>query len=189
MRQSWALQASRAHRLIQNGDTLALAMRDGGIALLDVATGRERGVLRGHTGRVTCLAELPQRNLLVSGSDDRTLRLWDLNTMEELCVLRGHTDKVWDVVVSPDGKTIFSGSGDYTIRRWGTRPLRDLLRARDEYSQAMLRLEPMVGSLFLHLHKASAVADRIEQDSSLADRDRQIALQLVLEHSSAGSNH
>lgn len=84
---------------------------------------------------MTCFAELPKRNVLISGSDDRTVRVWDLKSMEELCVLRGHDDKIWDLAVTADGETIYSASGDYTIRRWDTRPLRDLLRAAADGTQ------------------------------------------------------
>lgn len=184
----WTHKSNRIHRLIQDGATLALSRPDNGIALVDVATGHERGVLRGHTGRVTCFAEMPQRDLLISGADDRTVRVWSLASLEELCVLRGHDDKIWDLAVAADDETIYSASGDYTIRRWDARPLRDLLRARDDYGQAQRRLESVVHSLFDQLGDASAVADQIEQDDSLANRERQIALQLILTNSSADSS-
>ncbi|MGE3181584.1 MAG: protein kinase [Phycisphaerae bacterium] len=189
VRRTWTHKSNLIHFLIQNGAMLVLPRSDNGIALLDVTTGRERGVLHGHTGKVTCFSEWPQHNLLISGADDRTVRVWDLKSMEELCVLRGHDDKIWALAVTPDGETIYSASGDYTIRRWNMRPLRDLLRARDQYRHTQQRLQPLVISLFEQLRDARAVADRIEQDNSLTDRERQIALQLVLAQSSTHSNH
>jgi serine/threonine protein kinase/WD40 repeat protein len=182
--QSWTYSTTRMHTLVRDGAVLALATPDGGIALLDVASGREIGVLRGHTGKVLCFAELPgaSRNTsgLISGADDRTIRLWDLDAMDELTVLRGHTDTVWDLAVTPDGKTVFSASGDYTIRRWDTRPLRDILAARTEYKRIAEKLTPRVNALLDEREGPAAAADHIAADKTLSKREHQIAQQLLL---------
>jgi WD40 repeat protein len=46
-----------------------------------------RGLPAGHEGRVTGLAALPGQ-LLLSCSEDRSLRVWDLQTMKQLHVSR-----------------------------------------------------------------------------------------------------
>lgn len=39
---------------------------------------KEMEYLKGHGGKVTCLAITPDGNFLVSGSEDKTIRIWDL---------------------------------------------------------------------------------------------------------------
>jgi WD40 repeat protein len=46
------------------------------IRVWNLKTGREVRVLQGHTSLVTSVAVAPNRSLLVSGSEDRTVRIW-----------------------------------------------------------------------------------------------------------------
>lgn len=52
---------------------------NGTIRLRDVATGKVRAVLRGHTREVNSVAFSPDGETIVSGSGDNTIRLWKLN--------------------------------------------------------------------------------------------------------------
>ncbi len=52
---------------------------DHGIRVWDVATGRCKGTLDGHTGDVRCLAVSGDR--LVSGSGDKTAKVWRTEAM------------------------------------------------------------------------------------------------------------
>ncbi len=54
--------------------------------------------------------------IIVSASDDKTVRLWDRNG-NQLAVCRGHEDGVTCVCVTKDGR-IVSGSKDKTVRVW-----------------------------------------------------------------------
>ena len=56
--------------------------------------------------------------LLVSGSDDNTVRLWDPMTGTCRAILEGHSDLVRAVAFSPDGELLASGSDDNTVRVW-----------------------------------------------------------------------
>jgi WD40 repeat protein len=58
--------------------------------------------------------------MIVSGSDDNTIRLWDVNNdnnMECIKILEGHTSWITSIAVLPNGM-IVSGSWDKTIRVW-----------------------------------------------------------------------
>jgi WD40 repeat protein/predicted Ser/Thr protein kinase len=90
------------------------------VRLWDVTTGKERlPPLRGHTKPVRSMAFAPGRNLLATGSEDRTIKLWDLATGQERITLHGHSADVWSVAFSVDGTTLASaGYTDRTVRLW-----------------------------------------------------------------------
>ncbi|KAK6015621.1 WD domain, G-beta repeat protein [Ostertagia ostertagi] len=77
-------------------------------------------VLRGHEEHViTCLQI--QGDMLVTGSDDNTLRVWSIEQGKLLFTLVGHTGGVWTSQLSTDGKYIISGSTDRTVKVWSAK--------------------------------------------------------------------
>lgn len=73
----------------------------------------------GHEGSVNAVAFAPDGRLIVSGSQDATLRLWQPTTGIAIGVpLKGHGSQVHSVSFSPDGTRIASGSADRTIQLW-----------------------------------------------------------------------
>jgi WD40 repeat protein len=75
------------------------------------------GPFTGHTDSVTSVAFSPDGQLIVSGSEDRTIRVWNATTGETAAgPFTGHTRSVESVAFSPDGQHIVSGSKDRTIR-------------------------------------------------------------------------
>ena len=79
-------------------------------------------VLSGHTAllRTVATTDLDGRPVIISGSDDNTIRIWDPTTGTTLRTLIGHTDWIRSVTTAQlDGRTvIISGSNDRTIRIW-----------------------------------------------------------------------
>ena len=67
-------------------------------------------VLTGHAEDVTKLAFAANGNLLVSGSDDGTVRLWQLPSVDEPRAIVRHEDAVIGMWVSPDGRLLFTAS-------------------------------------------------------------------------------
>ncbi|MFI5378271.1 MAG: family 16 glycoside hydrolase [Tepidisphaerales bacterium] len=64
------------------------------------------------------MAVSPDGKLVVSGSDDMTVRVWDLAAGKQTHCFEGHTGAVTSVAFSPDGKLVASGSEDHTARVW-----------------------------------------------------------------------
>ena len=58
------------------------------------------------------------KEILVSGSEDRTIKLWNKNTGNLLRTLRGHGNWVWTVAFDSND-ILASGSRDNTIKLWG----------------------------------------------------------------------
>ena len=82
--------------------------------LLALPSGTQIATLQGHTDDVNCL--VVHKNILYSGSDDRTIRAWNLDTNECITALQGHTDDVRCLIVH--NNILYSGSEDNTICTW-----------------------------------------------------------------------
>ena len=54
--------------------------------------------------------KIENRLLVVSGSDDKTVRVWDVSTGQCEATWEGHSEWVNSVCFSPDGKRVVSGS-------------------------------------------------------------------------------
>jgi len=66
----------------------------------------------GHINVVNCVALSPDNQLVVSGSDDKTVRLWDVQTGIQIKCLKGDVSFVPYVAFSFDGKWIAAACRD-----------------------------------------------------------------------------
>ncbi len=56
--------------------------------------------------------------LLVSSSDDKSVRLWNLDTGLAISTLTGHSQSVKSLAFNPDGTILATGSDDQTVKLW-----------------------------------------------------------------------
>ncbi len=56
--------------------------------------------------------------IIISVSDDNTVKIWDTADGSVIHTLKGHTRSITHVALSPDGLRIVSGSRDETIKIW-----------------------------------------------------------------------
>jgi tetratricopeptide (TPR) repeat protein len=152
-----------------DGQTLALASREGTLQLWEVATGTLLEALKGHSGSVQAVAFSPDGRTLASGGADQTIRLWNVPTRRELMQLDpGGTElgSVLTLAFSPDGKQLVTGGEHATTSFWSAAPvvwndpdraaerLRLLLKSSADF-QSRIRMS----SENLRLHEALAKLD------------------------------
>lgn len=74
--------------------------------------------LKGHRSPVTCIVFHPVYSLLVSTSEDGTIKVWDHETGEFEKTLKGHTNAVQHACFSENGELLASASADLSIKLW-----------------------------------------------------------------------
>ncbi|KAJ3126447.1 POC1 centriolar protein A [Nowakowskiella sp. JEL0407] len=72
----------------------------------------------GHSHWVNAVAINSDGNMIVSGSNDCTVKLWNVSTGKEVRTLIGHTGPVNDVAIDSERNIVVSGSSDNTIKIW-----------------------------------------------------------------------
>ena len=98
----------------------------GSVYVWDARSGAMQFRLRGHPGRVLCLAFSPDSRLIASGGaphDPRPLAaedvlLWSARSGEIVHRLRGHSGRVNGVAFSGDGKWLAAACEDGAVRLW-----------------------------------------------------------------------
>uniref|UniRef100_A0A6M2DDV9 Lissencephaly-1 homolog n=1 Tax=Xenopsylla cheopis TaxID=163159 RepID=A0A6M2DDV9_XENCH len=74
--------------------------------------------LVGHRATITKVIFHPVFSVMVSSSEDATLKVWDFETGEHERTLKGHTDSVQDMSFDQNGKMLASCSADMSIKLW-----------------------------------------------------------------------
>ncbi len=151
----WEVQTGKTLQVLQghNGEVLGVAFspdekrlatsgNDKRLILWEVKSGKPLQVFNGHQNGVFGVGFVPRQPqtatdpaddtddapLLVSASNDRTLRVWDTDSGVTLRVLQGHSAGIGRIAVHAaagigQGAQVFSAGNDGTVRRWDIAPL------------------------------------------------------------------
>ncbi|GAA0392469.1 hypothetical protein GCM10009530_49710 [Microbispora corallina] len=90
----------------------------GAIRVWDLATGRVRHHLHGHSGAVYRLVLSPDGTLLAAGDGQGVLRIWDPRTGEPIHELTGHPGRIYAMAFHPGGHLLASGDTTGAVRLW-----------------------------------------------------------------------
>ncbi|KAK6191422.1 hypothetical protein SNE40_003116 [Patella caerulea] len=78
----------------------------------------ERYSLSGHRSPVTKVLFHPVFSVVISASEDATIKIWDYETGDYERSLKGHTDSIQDIAFDHTGKLLASCSADMMIKLW-----------------------------------------------------------------------
>ena len=74
--------------------------------------------LKIHTGNILCMAISNDKNYVVTGSDDTSVKIFHANDITLYTCLTHHKKQVNCVDISPNGKFVISGSDDKAVILW-----------------------------------------------------------------------
>jgi len=108
--------AVNAFALSSDEQNLLVACGNGRAYLFDAHSGKQKLVLEGHEGWVSCCAFAPDASFLVTGSMDGTVRRWNPLTGKQEAILRKESSPILGVTVSDDQKYVFSCGSNASIQ-------------------------------------------------------------------------
>ncbi|KAK0465467.1 WD40-repeat-containing domain protein [Desarmillaria tabescens] len=103
------------------------------ISVYDLLANRRIVHIKAHTDDVNscCWADTASGNVLVSASDDSSLKVWDRRSLgaapKPSGVLMGHTEGITYVSAKGDGRYVISNGKDQALRLWDLRKMRSSL--------------------------------------------------------------
>ena len=103
--------------LFNQNDTRIVSI-NGGNSAIEWSANQTICRLLGHTSILNSVEYNSSGNLIVTSSDDKTVRIWNADNGDCLHVLKGHTKKVCTASFSPNSDYVISVSEDNTIRVW-----------------------------------------------------------------------
>lgn len=98
-------------------------------------------IISGHTGLINSVSFSPDGKMIVSASEDKSIKLWDVFTGKLIKEFIGHTEGVQTALFSYDGRFIVSTSGDDTIRIW------DVIKGKQKGNPFVVRTMKSVPSI------------------------------------------
>ncbi|KZS91178.1 WD40 repeat-like protein, partial [Sistotremastrum niveocremeum HHB9708] len=90
---------------------------------------QDHHLYEGHTAYIRSLCFSPNAELLLSASDDKTIRVWDIRSGTAL-PLRGHTGAIRDAICSHDNARLFSADAHGTMRAWNLHSGQEIWRSQ-----------------------------------------------------------
>ena len=111
-------------RWTSDGADLVTCSPDATLRLWDAATGAQTKTMKGHASFVNaCDASPRDRDVVASGSDDRTWKLWDMRVSKRAVLDVRDGFPVTAVALGADGHSVFTGGVGEVVKRWDARAM------------------------------------------------------------------
>ena len=101
-----------------DGVDVLVGSADGSLTMASTETSQRWP--QGHAAMVSAIAWHPTKDLIASGSEDRTIRIWNSKGQQQQ-QLEGHAEMIAALDFSPDGKYLVSAAWDKTIKIWNVK--------------------------------------------------------------------
>src|SRR5262249_12361117 len=126
-----------------------------------------------HDEKVDAVAFHPDGKRLATADGQGTIKLWDFATGRQLRTYRGHSSNFTGMVFSPDGRFLVTANWDGTSRIWDA-----TMTAREWHGPEARKL---VEARFETLLVRSDILKNLQDDTSLSDEVRSVALEIAQE--------
>ncbi|HSK27114.1 MAG TPA: BTAD domain-containing putative transcriptional regulator, partial [Jiangellales bacterium] len=101
-----------------DGTAVALGSEDGGVGVIDVATGVRADLPSPLSGRIEALEWSPDGHRLIAATQERTVVVWEARTGNVERILRGQAGALTGLAVSRDDSLVHAASVDGTLLTW-----------------------------------------------------------------------
>jgi len=96
-----------------NLDQMILGLKDSNVLVKSANPKQKDTLLKGHTRTINSVA-VSKTGIIISGSDDTTIKLWDLAKLKNLQTIKSHKEEVTKVDINET--KFISSSLDYSIK-------------------------------------------------------------------------
>jgi polycomb protein EED len=110
---------------VLNGDLfLALAGYLGNIYVLNLQNYKNQKILEGHVKSINCVRFIPSNcELLLSASEDLSIRLWHIKTQVVISLFKSHIQGVMSLDIHQSQQIFISGGKDSALKIWSLLPV------------------------------------------------------------------
>jgi WD40 repeat protein/serine/threonine protein kinase len=134
---------NRAFHAFLEGNHVCTADAFGTLRIWNFVSGESiREVSGAHQGMINVLVRLPNRRLIATASEDKTVRLWNTDTLEPVGEPMRHPGRFGDVATSPDGKHLALGSESGVVIVWDIETQREVWRFETPQSVLHVIFDP-----------------------------------------------
>ncbi|MCA8986669.1 MAG: protein kinase [Planctomycetaceae bacterium] len=106
-------------RTVQLWDPVKIEPFDFAAAIQGETLQQQAGMkLTGHTGPIRSVRFSPDSGLLISGSQDNSVKVWDAKSGAPIKTFRGHDSAVRGCIMTRDLRSVLSCSEDHLVIRW-----------------------------------------------------------------------
>lgn len=125
---------------------VATASADLTLKLWDLETTSKptlRWTVKAHEKDINCVAFTPNNKLLLTASQDKTIKVWQVSDGKLVRTFKGHRRGVWSLALSPVEQLVASVSADRTIKLWSLAGDDTCLRTLEGHVNSVLRVQFM----------------------------------------------